>query len=74
MMLKPLLLHRIDPARNMARFYRPSLEPNLFGDVSLVRTRGRIGGASRTKIEIFDGAVEANGSFTRHERSKRRRG
>lgn len=71
---EPLLLHRIDPARNMARFYRLSLEPNLFGGVSLVRTWGRIGGASRTKIEIFDASAEANGSFTRLERSKRRCG
>jgi predicted DNA-binding WGR domain protein len=71
---EPLLLHRIDPARNMARFYRLSIEPNLFGGVSLVRTWGRIDGASRAKIEFFDGAADAIGSFARLERSKRRRG
>lgn len=26
-----LTLHRIDPARNMARFYRLDIQPNLFG-------------------------------------------
>ncbi len=71
---EPLLLHRIDPARNMARFYRLSIEPNLFGGVSLVRTWGRIGGASRMKIENFDGPADATGSFARLEHSKRRRG
>lgn len=71
---EPLLLHRIDPSRGMARFYRLSIEPNLFGGISVVRTWGRIGGASRAKIEIFDTATEAIGSFARLERSKRRRG
>ena len=30
-------LHRVDPARNMARFYRMSSTPSLFGDICLVR-------------------------------------
>ena len=71
---EPVLLRRIDPTRNMARFYRLTIEPNLFGGVSLVRTWGRIGGASRMKIEIFDGPAEAIRSLARIERSKRRRG
>jgi len=58
----------------MARFYRLSIEPNLFGGVSLVRTWGRIGGASRAKIEVFDGPAKAIGSLARIELSKRRRG
>ena len=36
-------LHRIAPARNMARFYRISSTPSLFGDICLVREWGRIG-------------------------------
>ncbi len=71
---EPLLLHRIDPSRNMARFYRLSIEPNLFGGISLVRTWGRIGGASRTKIEMFDASAAAATSFTGIARSKCRRG
>lgn len=71
---EPLLLLRIDPTRNMARFYRLSIEPNLFGGASLVRAWGRIAGASRVKIEFFDGAAEAIGPFALIERSKRRRG
>lgn len=71
---EPLLLHRIDPTRNMARFYRLSIEPNLFGGISLVRTWGRIGGAYQTKIEIFDTSLEAATSLKELERTKRRRG
>jgi predicted DNA-binding WGR domain protein len=36
-------LRKIDPAKNMRRFYRLSVEPTLFGDYALVREWGRIG-------------------------------
>ncbi|MFV0303804.1 MAG: WGR domain-containing protein, partial [Paracoccus sp. (in: a-proteobacteria)] len=36
-------LKRIDPSLNMLRFYRMSVQPDLFGGVSLVRDWGRIG-------------------------------
>ena len=71
---EPLLLHRIDPTRNMARFYRLSIEPNLFGGVSLVRTWGRIGGASRTMIELQETPREGERRRDALERMKRRRG
>ena len=74
MIPEPVLLHRIDPTRNMARFYRLTIEPNLFGGVSLVRTWGRIGGASRAKIEIFDGPAEARQRFGTWRERKLRRG
>lgn len=68
------LLRRIDPARNMARFYRLSLEPSLFGDVALVREWGRIGGLGRTRVDLFRIPDEAHAAFTAIEASKRRRG
>ena len=42
-MLHPLYLERVEPARNMRRFYVLSLEPTLFGDVGLRREWGRMG-------------------------------
>ena len=36
-------MRRIDPTRNMARFYEVSLEPSLFGTWAVVRRWGRIG-------------------------------
>jgi predicted DNA-binding WGR domain protein len=36
-------LRRIDPARNMSRFYRLDIEPDVFGGVLLVKEWGRIG-------------------------------
>lgn len=49
-----ILLYRIDPSRNMARFYRLSIQPTLFGGSSLVRNWGRIGTDGRLKVELFD--------------------
>jgi predicted DNA-binding WGR domain protein len=36
-------LHRIDPARNMRRFYRLDVQPDLFGGFALVKEWGHIG-------------------------------
>ncbi|WP_165915128.1 WGR domain-containing protein [Rhizobium sp. PP-F2F-G48] len=71
---EPLHLTRIDPERNMARFYLLSLQPTLFGDVSLLRNWGRIGTGGRTKIDTYDEAEAASAACDRLERSKRRRG
>ena len=43
MSLLHILLERIDPSQNMARYYVLSIEPTLFGDSALVREWGRIG-------------------------------
>lgn len=34
---------RVEPAQNMRRFYRITIQRDLFGGASLVRERGRIG-------------------------------
>ena len=38
-----LELRRIDDTRNMRRFYRLDMQPELFGGVLLLRQWGRIG-------------------------------
>ncbi len=70
----PIHLHRIDPTRNMARFYRLSIEPNLFGEISLVRTWGRIGGKGRTMIEMLETPRDGERRRDALEQMKRRRG
>ncbi len=44
-------MRRIDPAYNMRRFYRMSVQPDLFGGASLVREWGRIGFRGQMLIE-----------------------
>jgi predicted DNA-binding WGR domain protein len=46
-----IYLERRDIARNMARYYCLTVERNLFGEFSLVRTWGRIGYHGRQKID-----------------------
>lgn len=67
-------LERVDPARNMARFYALSAQPNLFGELCLIRRWGRIGTCGRDKIETFPGTAELAQAWMRIERQKRRRG
>jgi predicted DNA-binding WGR domain protein len=41
-----IILHRIDPAKNMRRFYRLDVQRDLFGQWCLIREWGRIGSGS----------------------------
>ena len=43
----------IDPARNMHRFYRLDVQPDLFGGVLLVKEWGRIGAQARMVAEFL---------------------
>ncbi|GMO50294.1 WGR domain-containing protein [Bradyrhizobium ottawaense] len=72
--LGPLHLRRIDTTRNMRRFYLLSIQPTLFGGVSLIRDWGRIGTTGQTMVQTFDASAEAGEAFGRLERAKRRRG
>lgn len=67
-------LRRLDPARNMARFYHLSIESSLFGDVALVREWGRIGRRGRLRVDLYRQLDEAQAAFVAIERAKRRRG
>jgi predicted DNA-binding WGR domain protein len=67
-------MRRIDPARNMARFYEVSLEPSLFGTWTVVRRWGRIGGQGRIRLWLCDGADDAFDRIQRLIAAKRRRG
>jgi predicted DNA-binding WGR domain protein len=48
-----VVLDRIDPARNMVRYYVLSIEQTLFDGSSLVREWGRIGRRGRRRIELY---------------------
>lgn len=67
-------LRRVDPERNMARFYLLTIQPTLFGSVSLIRNWGRIGTSGQVKIETYDRPDDAHRAYRRLERVKRRRG
>lgn len=69
-----LHLRRINPDRNMRRFYTLTIQPTLFGGVSLVRNWGRIGTNGQSIMKTFDDPRDADDALSCLERIKRRRG
>jgi predicted DNA-binding WGR domain protein len=69
-----LYVERKDASKNMARYYAMSIEPNLFGDVCLLRKWGRIGAKGQMKVHHFGREEEAVHLFLALLRQKRRRG
>ena len=67
-------LRRVDPGRNMRRFYSLAIECTLFGEYALVREWGRLGRGGQVKITAFQSSREAESSFIRLRREKERRG
>jgi len=76
MLIQPyhLYVERVDPDRNMARFYTLAIEPTLFGTPRLLRRWGRIGTLGRTMIHHFEREEEAVALFLDLLREKRARG
>jgi predicted DNA-binding WGR domain protein len=69
-----LHLRRIDPSRNMRRFYRLDMQPDLFGGVLLMKEWGRIGARGRIMAERYDSEALAADALQRQAARKRRRG
>jgi predicted DNA-binding WGR domain protein len=51
-----IILHRVDPAKNMRRFYRLDVQRDLFGQWCLIREWGS--SASRSGAAIACGKAE----------------
>ena len=69
-----LQLRRIDPACNMRRFYRLSVQRDLFGGACLIREWGRIGYRGQVLIESHDDEGKAITALMKLAAIKRRRG
>ncbi|MGC8733364.1 MAG: WGR domain-containing protein [Halothiobacillaceae bacterium] len=67
-------MRRIDPARNMRRFYRLSVQRDLFGRASLVREWGRIGFRGQTMVETHPEEGRAIPTLMSLAAVKKRRG
>jgi predicted DNA-binding WGR domain protein len=69
-----IILTRRDFARNMHRYYRLDMQPDLFGVWCCVRGWGRIGQARQTRSVPYPTPHEAEAALNRERRSKERRG
>ena len=71
---QPVALRRIEPVKNMARFYALEVEQDLFGCHVLVRRWGRIGTAGKIRLDEHTGEGEAIAALQRLQKAKRRKG
>lgn len=69
-----LQLRRIEPLRNMRRFYQLTVQPDLFGGASLIREWGRIGSPGTLRIDHHLDEGAAVSALLDHLRHRRRRG
>jgi predicted DNA-binding WGR domain protein len=71
-----IVLERVDPARNIARYYVLSIEPTLFAKHTLIRRWGRIGSLGRERLQFFGGeeATQAQVTLETWLTRKRKRG
>ncbi|MCA0340493.1 WGR domain-containing protein [Shinella sp.] len=76
MLIQPyhLYVERVDPDRNMARFYTLAIELTLFGMPRLLRRWGRIGTFGRTMVHHFEREEEAVDLFLALLRERRAHG
>jgi predicted DNA-binding WGR domain protein len=70
-----LTLHRTDPTKNLHRYYRLEVQPDLFGAWCFIREWGRIGqrGGQRRSMP-FPTPDEAHSALEKQRRRKERRG
>lgn len=74
LMQTAIRLTRNDPALNVQRFYRVSLEPTLFGEWALRRHWGRIDTQGRCCTEVFALRTDAARQAARTICAKAKRG
>jgi predicted DNA-binding WGR domain protein len=67
-------LERHNPEQNMARFYRMTLAPTLFGEWALIWEWGRLGSPGTVRETWFDSEALAVEQQQKRLRHKQRRG
>jgi predicted DNA-binding WGR domain protein len=67
-------LRRVDPMKNMNRFYALTVQRDLFGGASLIREWGRMGSPGRVVIEHHRDEGHAVNALIDQVSVKRRRG
>ena len=72
--MPPITLRRIDATKHVNRFYRLDVQPDLFGQWSLVRKWGRIGSAGTLLVQSYPTQAEAEATAARVRRLKERKG
>lgn len=72
--MRAVVLHRVDPSRNMRRFYRLDVQPDLFGFWLVISEWGRIGRRGQVRVASFTSRDDADRALQRQRRLKEQRG
>ena len=72
--MSDVYLTRVDASQNMARYYRMTVRPTLFGEWSLVREWGRLGRGGQVRANAFLEEADALDAMMTLESSKVRKG
>ena len=72
--MNAVILYRIDDSKRMHRYYRMDVQPDLFGQWSLMREWGRIGSSGQMRSLPFPNPAEAEAALDKQRRAKERRG
>jgi predicted DNA-binding WGR domain protein len=72
--MSAIILHRTDTTKNMRRFHRLDVQPDLFGQWCLIREWGRVGRAGQVRTVPYLTAAEAQAALALQQRVKDRRG
>lgn len=67
-------LEKCNPHKNLYRFYRMYIVPNLFGEWTLAREWGRIGTRGRSQMDWFETERDAQNAMRHLKAVKSRRG
>jgi predicted DNA-binding WGR domain protein len=59
---------RIEPEKNMARFYRMDIQPELFGGWCFIREWGRIGWPGQVRQTPYPSPTEAIAALERQRK------
>ncbi len=57
--MRAVTLYRVDPGRNMQRYYHLDIQSDLFGSHCLIREWGRIGRSGQTRNTPYQTGDEA---------------
>jgi predicted DNA-binding WGR domain protein len=72
--MNTVTLTRSDSARNMRRYYRLDVQPDLFGAWCYVREWGRTGAAGQIRRDPYPTPLEAQAALDRQRHRKERKG
>jgi len=72
--MNSVTLYRIDPARNLQRWYHLDIQPDLFGNHCFLREWGRIGHSGQVRMTPYPTEDEARAAFMKQRGAKERKG